>query len=126
VIVIPGRQPGTVATASDLEVHVIVDNAVTHKTPLIHRWLAQRPRYHLHLTPTSASWLNMVEGWFALPTWRQLQRGAFRSTHALELAIRRYIEVSNTNPKSFVWTKTADEILDSVKRFCQRNSNSVH
>ena len=69
---------------------------------------------------------RLVEGWFALPTWRQLQRGAFRSTHALELAIRRYIEVSNTNPKSFVWTKTAEEVLDSVKRFCQRNSNSVH
>jgi transposase len=111
---------------ADLEVHVILDNAATHKTPLIHRWLAQRPRYHLHFTPTSASWLNMVEGWFALLTRRQLQRGAFRSTHALELAIRRYIETSNANPKSFVWTKTADEILDSVKRFCQRTSNSVH
>ena len=110
----------------DLEVHVILDNAATHKTPLIHRWLAQRPRYHLHFTPTSASWLNMVEGWFALLTRRQLRRGAFRSTQALEAAIRRYIEISNTDPKPFVWTKTADDILDSIKRFCQRTSNSRH
>lgn len=110
----------------DLEVHVILDNAATHKTPLIHRWLAQRPRYHLHFTPTSASWLNMVEGWFALLTWRQLRRGAFRSTQALEAAIRRYIEISNTDPKPFVWTKTADDILDSIKSFCQRTSNSGH
>ena len=109
-----------------LEVHVVLDNAATHKTPLIHRWLAQRPRYHLHFTPTSASWLNMVEGWFALLTRRQLQRGAFRSTHALEMAIRRYIEASNADAKPFVWTKTADDILDSVKRFCQRTSNSHH
>jgi transposase len=109
-----------------LEVHVVLDNAATHKTPLIHRWLAQRPRYHLHFTPTSASWLNMVEGWFALLTRRQLQQGAFCSTHALEIAIRRYIKASNADPKPFVWTKTADDILDSVKRFCQRTSNSHH
>ena len=110
----------------DLDVHLVLDNASTHKTPLIRRWLAKRPRYHLHFTPTSASWLNLVESWFALLTARQLRRGAFRSTHALEQAIRSYIANSNDNPKPFVWTKSADDILASVERFCQRTSNSDH
>jgi transposase len=110
----------------DLDIHLVLDNAATHKTGLIHRWLAKRPRFHLHFTPTSASWLNLVEGWFALLTRRQLRRGAFRSTHALEQAIRRYIEATNEDPKPFVWTKSADDILDSVKRFCQRTSASDH
>jgi transposase len=110
----------------DLDVHLVLDNASIHKTPLIRRWLAKRPRYHLHFTPTSASWLNLVEGWFALLTARQLRRGAFRSTRALEQAIRSYIVNSNDNPKPFVWTKSADDILASVKRFCQRTSNSDH
>lgn len=110
----------------DLEVHLVLDNAATHKTPLIRRWLAKRPRYHCHFTPTSASWINLIEGWFSLLTARQLRRGTFRSTHALELAIRRYIDATNADPKPFVWTKTADEILDSVARFCQRTSNSPH
>ena len=111
---------------SGLEVHLVLDNASTHKAPLIRRWLAKRPRYHLHFTPTSASWLNMVEGWFALPTARQLRRGTFRSTRALEQAIRGYIAGTNENPKPFVWTKSADDILASVHRFCQRTSNSCH
>jgi transposase len=109
---------------SGLEVHLVLDNASTHKAPPIHRWLAKRPRYHLHFTPTSASWLNMVEGWFALLTARQLRRGTFRSTRALERAIRAYIAGANENPKPFVWTKSADDILASVQRFCQRTSNS--
>ena len=104
-----------------LDVHLVLDNASIHKTPLIHDWLAGRPRYHMHFTPTSASWLNMVEGWFALLNRRQLQRGVFRRTGDLEAAIHRYIEINNTDPHPFVWTKSADAILDSIRRFCQRN-----
>ncbi|HET6468298.1 MAG TPA: transposase, partial [Geminicoccaceae bacterium] len=111
---------------AELDVHLILDNAATHKTRLIRDWLAKRPRYRVHFTPTSASWLNLVEGWFALLTARQLKRGAFRSTGELEEAIRRYIAATNAEPKPFVWTKTADEILASVARFCQRISNPVH
>jgi transposase len=111
---------------ADLDVHLILDNAATHKTRLIRDWLAKRPRYHVHFTPTSASWLNLVESWFALLTARQLKRGAFRSTGELEEAIRRYIAATNAAPKPFVWTKSADEILASVARFCQRTSNSIH
>jgi transposase len=110
----------------DLDIHLVLDNASTHKAPLIQRWLAKRPRYHLHFTPTSGSWLNLVEAWFALLSARQLRRGAFRSTRSLQQAIRRYIETNNENPKPFIWTKSADEILASVQRFCQRTSNSDH
>lgn len=111
---------------ADLALHLILDNYGTHKTPLIRRWLAKRPRYHLHFTPTSASWLNLVERWFAALTEKQLRRGVHRSTRALEAAIHRYLAVSNEQPKPFVWTKTADEILETVARFCHRISNSGH
>ena len=110
----------------DLDLHLVLDNAATHKAPSIRRWLAKRPRYHLHFTPTSASWLNMVEGWFATLTARQIRRGTFRSTRALEQAIRAYIAQTNADPKPFAWTKSADDILASVQRFCQRTSNSGH
>lgn len=106
---------------ADLDVHLVLDNASIHKTPLIHAWLAKRPRYHVHFTPTSASWLNMVEGWFALLTRRQFQRGVFRCTADLEAAIRRHIETNNADPRPFVWTKSADAILDGIQRFCQRH-----
>jgi len=114
------------AVPADLDVHVVLDNAATHKTRLVHDWLVKRPRWHLHFTPTSASWLNMVEGWFALLTRRCLQRGAFASTDALKAAIQGYIDHTNAEPRPFVWTKSADDILASVKRFCQRTSNSGH
>lgn len=114
------------AVPPDLDVHLILDNYVTHKTPLIHRWLAKRPRYHLHFTPTSASWLNLVERWFVELTRKQLQRGVHLSTPALVAAIRQYIALSNTAAKPFVWIKTADEILASVARFCERTSDSGH
>jgi transposase len=110
----------------DLAVHLILDNYGTHKTALIRRWLAKRPRFHLHFTPTSASWLNLVERWFALLTEKQLRRGVHRSTRELETAIKRYLALTNETPKPFVWTKTADEILESVARFCQRTSDSGH
>ncbi len=111
---------------SKLQVHLILDNYGTHKTPLIHRWLAKRPRFHLHFTPTSASWLNVVERWFALLTERQIKRAAHRSTLELEKVIKQYVDVTNENPKLFIWTKTADEILASVARFCQRISEAGH
>jgi transposase len=112
------------AVPAQLDVHLIVDNYATHKTPLIRRWLAKRPRYHMHFTPTGASWLNQVERWFALLTQRQIRHGVHRSTRALEAAIMQYIAVVNEHPKPFVWTKTADEILASIERFCRRISNS--
>ena len=114
------------AVPSDLDVHLVLDNAATHKTRLVHDWLLKRPRWHLHFTPTSASWLNMVEGWFALLTRRCLQRSVFQSTDALEAAIADYIEHTNAEPRPFTWTKSADTILASVGRFCQRTSNSDH
>jgi transposase len=109
-----------------LEVHLVLDNYATHKTATIHRWLAKRPRFHLHFTPTSSSWLNLVERWFALLTDRQIRRASHRSTLALENAIKHYIQFTNENPKPFVWTKSADDILESIARFCQRTSGSGH
>ena len=93
---------------------------------MIRRWLARHPRYHLHFTPTSASWLNLVERWFATLTERQLRRGVHRSTRELEKALKHYLAVHNQEPKPFVWTKTADEILANVARFCQGISDSRH
>lgn len=110
----------------DLDIHLILDNSSTHKTPLIQRWLAKRHRFHLHFTPTSASWLNMVERWFAALTEKQLRRGAHRSTRALEEAIYKFVDATNREPKPFIWTKTADQILASIARFCARTSDSGH
>jgi transposase len=111
---------------AELEAHIILDNYGTHKTALIRNWFAKRPRFHLHFTPTYASWINLVERWFATLTDKQLRRGVHRTTRELEAAIARYIDVTNERPKPFVWTKTADEILASVARFCHRISNSGH
>jgi transposase len=110
----------------DVEVHLVLDNLKTHKTRLVHDWLVKRPRFHLHFTPTSASWLNLVECWFVLLSRRRLGRGAFTSVGDLEEAIHAYIAETNAEPKPFIWTKTADEILGSVARFCQQISNSGH
>jgi len=118
--------PIEAAVPKDLDVHLILDNYATHKTASIQRWLAKRPRYHLHFTPTGASWVNLVERWFAELTNKQLRRGVHRSTRALENAIREYLSLQNQNPRPFVWTKSADEILASVARFCERTSNSGH
>jgi transposase len=111
---------------ADLDIHLILDNYGTHKTAQVRRWFARHPRFHVHFTPTSASWLNLVERWFATLSEKQIKRGAHRSTRALETAIREYLMISNQAPKPFVWHKTADEILASVARFCQRISNSGH
>jgi transposase len=110
----------------ELEVHLIVDNYGTHKTELIKRWLAKRPRFHIHFTPTGASWLNLIERWFAALTEKQIRRGAHRSTRELEHAILNYIEHGNQDPKPFLWTKTADQILENIARFCERTSASGH
>ena len=110
----------------DLDVHLILDNYATHKTPAIQCWLARRPRYHLHFTPTSSSWLNQVERWFAVLTEKQLRRGVFRSTRELEQAIEQYIDQHNAASKPFIWTKTADQLLATIARFCHRIHNSGH
>jgi transposase len=112
------------AVPADLDVHLILDNYATHKTPLIWRWLAKRPRFHVHFTPTYGSWLNLVERWFAELTNKQLRRGAHRSVSELERAIRAFIDAHHDNPKPFVWTKTADEILTSIARFAQRTASA--
>ena len=111
---------------AELDVHLIADNYATHKTALIRNWFAKRPRFHIHFTPTSASWLNLVERWFGLLTEKQLRRGVHQSSAELEAAIYRYLDITNEDPKPFVWTKTADEILASVARCCQRTLDTGH
>jgi transposase len=106
----------------DLDVHLVMDNYATHKTKLIRDWLARRPRWHVHLTPTSSSWLNQVERFFALLTERQIRRGVHRSLAALHAAITTFIGQHNKNPKPFRWTKSADDILASIERFCVYNA----
>jgi transposase len=110
----------------DLDVHVILDNSSTHKTPAIQKWLTAHPRFVLHFTPTSSSWLNLVERWFAELTNKKLRRGAHRSVAQLNTDIRAWIKTWNHNPKPFVWTKTADQILDSIARYCTRINESRH
>ena len=107
------------AVPKELELHLILDNYATHKTPLIQRWLARHPRFHVHFTPTHGSWLNLVERWFALLTERALRRGVHCSVRELEKAVREYLDAHNEDPKPFVWTKTADEIIENIRRFAQ-------
>jgi transposase len=109
-----------------LEVHVIVDNSSTHKTPAIHRWLLRHPRFTFHFTPTYSSWLNLVERWFAELTERWLRRGSHRSTKELVASIRTWIELWNEDPRPFVWHTSAEEILESLATYCQRISDSGH
>ncbi len=110
------------AVPGGLEVHLVMDNYATHKTPLIRNWLAKRPRWHVHLTPTSSSWLNQVERFFALLTDKKIRRGVYRSVNALRADIASFIARHNANPKPFKWTKSADDILASIERFCRYNS----
>lgn len=106
----------------DLDVHLVLDNYATHKTPEIKRWLLRHPRFHLHFTPTSGSWLNMVERWFGELTTKKIKRGAHTSVKALEKDIREWIAHWNENPRPYVWVKTADQILASLARYCERVS----
>src|SRR5947208_2197188 len=105
---------------AELDVHIILDNYGTHKTAIIRKWFAKRPRFHVHFTPTYGSWINLVERWFAEITNKRIRRGVFRSVKELEAAIREHIEVHNENPKPFAGTKTADQILANIARFAQR------
>jgi transposase len=102
----------------DLDVHLIMDNYATHKTPTVRKWLGSRPRWHVHFTPTASSWVNLAERFFAEITEKQIRRGVHRSTQELETAIHAYIDAVNADPKPFRWTKSADDILAAVKRFC--------
>jgi len=110
----------------ELDVHVIVDNSSTHKTPTIQRWLVRHRRFTFHFTPTYSSWLNLVERWFAELTERWLRRGTHRSTKELVASIRTWIAGWNENPRPFVWHKSADEILQTVASYCERISDSGH
>jgi transposase len=108
------------AVPPELTVHLVLDNYATHKTKEIRTWFLRHPRYHLHFTPTHSSWLNQVERWFALLSQRQIKRGSHYSVRELESAILEFIEVHNEQPKPFVWTKSADAILNSIGRFASR------
>jgi transposase len=111
---------------TDLDVHLVCDNYGTHKSPAIKKWLATHPRFHLHHTPTYSSWLNQVERWFAYLTDDLLRRGDHRSVHALEQDIREWINAWNNNPKPFIWTKTAEQILQRLSRLMTRISGAGH
>jgi transposase len=104
------------------DVHIILDNYGAHKTALIRNWCARRPRFHVHFTPTYGSWINLVERWFAGLTNKRIRREAFRSVKELEAAIRKFIDVHNEDPKPFVWTRTADQILDTIARYARRTA----
>ncbi|MBF6278787.1 IS630 family transposase, partial [Nocardia nova] len=114
------------AVPAELDVHVVCDNYATHKTPLVQQWLAAHPRFHVHFTPTGSSWLNQVERWFAFLTQQLLRRGVHKSVAALEKDVRNWVDQWNTNPRPFVWRKTAEEILDSLARYLQRISGAEH
>ena len=114
------------STPAKLGLNLMMDNVSIHKTTLIRRWLLRHPRVHLHFMPTSSSLIKLVECWFSIISALQLSRGRFHSTRALESSIRGYIAENNLHPKLFVWTKSSDDILDSLAAFCQRISNSHH
>ncbi len=106
--------------------HLICDNASTHKTPAIQKWLLAHPRFHMHFTPASSSWLNQVERWFGLLTDKQIRRGVHKNIQALEKDIRNWIKTWNQDPKPFIWTKTADEILERLAGYLNRIPDSGH
>ena len=113
------------AVPRGLDVHLVMDNYATHKTPLIRAWLAKRPRWHVHLTPTSSSWLNQIERFFAVLTDKKIRRGIYRSVNALRSDIASFISHHNADPKPFRWTKSADDILASIERFCRYNTSAT-
>lgn len=113
------KQPG-------VDIHIVLDNASTHKTPAVKRWLLRHPEYHLHFTPTSSSWLNQIERFFAEITKKRIRRGAFRSVPALVETINVYIAEHNADPKPFTWVADADSILERIKKVCERTSDSGH
>jgi transposase len=114
------------AVPAGLDVHMICDNLATHKTPVIQAWLARHPRFRLHFTPTGSSWINQVERWFGFLTDQMIRRGVHTSVRALEADIRAWIENWNASPRPFAWTKTADEILDSLAKYISRISGAAY
>jgi transposase len=109
----------------ELDIHAILDNYGTHNHPRVRAWLANHRRFHLHFTPTSSSWLNLVERWFGEITRKRIRRGSFNSTQELIQAIDDYIKITNENPKPFVWTKKVDTILDKISR-CKAVAGTLH
>jgi transposase len=109
-----------------LDVHLVCDNYGTHKTPEIQAWLARRPRFHVHFTPTGSSWINQVERWFGYLTDKKIRRGVHKSVQALEADIRGWIQTWNENPRPFTWTKTAEEILNSLAEYMAKISGAAH
>jgi transposase len=116
----------TIPEEPGVEIHLVMDNYATHKAPRVQRWLIKRPRYHVHFTPTSASWLNQVERFFAEITEKRIRRSAFRSVPALKKAILDYLDQHNQNPQPFRWTADADKILKRVANVCKRINASGH
>jgi transposase len=114
------------AVPADLDVHLVCDNLATHKTPAIREWLARHPRFHLHFTPTGSSWINQVERWFGLLTDQLIRRGVHQSVVALENDVREWIKNWNQNPTPFVWTKTAEDILQSLSKYIAKISGAGH
>ena len=114
------------AVPAELDIHLVCDNYGTHKTPAIKAWLGRHPRFHMHFTPTGSSWINQVERWFGFLTDQKIRRGAHKSVQALENDIRDWIADWNTHPRPFLWTKTSEEILESLARFCSRISGAGH
>jgi transposase len=112
------------AVPADLDVHLVCDNLATHKTPAIREWLARHPRFHLHFTPTGSSWINQVERWFGLLTDQLIRRGVHQSVVALENDVREWIKNWNQNPTPFVWTKTAEDILQSLSKYIAKISGA--
>jgi transposase len=111
---------------AELDVHLICDNYGTHKTPAVRAWLAKHPRFHMHFTPTGSSWINQVERWFGFLTDQMIRRGVHKNVQALEKDIRDWVADWNTRPRPFIWTKTAEEILESLARYCRRISGAAH
>ena len=114
------------AVPDELEIHLVVDNLSTHKTPAVRAWLARHPRFHVHFTPTGSSWINQVERWFSYLTTQLLQRGVYKNVQALEKDIRAWIKLWNEDPRPFVWKKTAEEILTSLAKYLNRTSGAGH
>ena len=112
------------AVPKDLDLHLVLDNYATHKTPAIRQWLLRHPPFHLHFTPASSNWLNLAERWFAELTNRKLRRSAHRSVTELEAGIRKWINEWNKDTKPFIWTKSADEILEALAEYCDRISEA--
>src|SRR4029079_18689995 len=114
------------AVPEGLDIHLVCDNYGTHKTPATRAWLDRHPRFHVHFTPTGSSWINQVERWFGFLTEQKIRRGVHKSVQSLERDLREWVRQWNEDPKPFIWTKTADEILDSLARYCRRISDAAH